>query len=236
MKGDIPVIAIDGPAGSGKSTVCRELSRRLGFIYIDSGSIYRAVAYAIKNFMEGKVTEEKLENISLEDLKALPLKFEVKEGTMQIFYNSRLLTDEIRTPDISKISSIVSKFKPVRDFATDVQRKIAQSGPAVVDGRDAATVVFPHACLKIYLTASAEIRAKRRIKDYLSKGVNTTLEEVLKEINERDSRDSTREHAPLKAAEDAVVVDTSTMTIQQVVDYVTKLAIERGCVTHQDFK
>lgn len=223
------IITIDGPAGSGKSTVCKEIAKKLGLIYIDSGAIYRAIAYALWN-TEQITTDcngKWFQKITYGTLSELPLKFEAKIGSIEIYFKGNILASEIRTPEISMLTSRLSKLKPIRDFANEIQRKIASKGSSIVDGRDAATVVFPDACLKIYLTASPEIRASRRLEEYKSRGVNVTFEQVLDEIKQRDLNDTSREHAPLKIAENAVIVDTSSKTIHQVVDYIIKLAKEQ---------
>ncbi|MBW1974483.1 MAG: (d)CMP kinase [Deltaproteobacteria bacterium] len=219
------IVAIDGPAGSGKSTVARTVAQKLGCLYLDSGAIYRALGLALAG--QGIVKEDEVVFNNLSSiLERLPLSFDVDEGNLIIRLSGRLLTDELRTPEASNLASVVSQYPEVREFATKIQRKLAFSGCAVVDGRDAATVVFPDACLKIFLTASPEVRAQRRWQEYRRRGQHITFDDVLRDLIERDKRDSSRQCAPMRVAPDAVVIDTSEMSISEVSDYVLSLVKE----------
>jgi len=219
------IVAIDGPAGSGKSTVARTVAQKLGCLYLDSGAIYRALGLALAG--QGIVKKDEIVSNNLSSiLERLPLSFDVDEGNLIIRLSGRLLTDELRTPEASNLASVVSQYPEVREFATKIQRKLAFSGCAVVDGRDAATVVFPDACLKIFLTASPEVRAQRRWQEYRRRGQHITFDDVLRDLIERDKRDSSRQCAPMRVAPDAVVIDTSEMSISEVSDYVLSLVKE----------
>lgn len=223
------VIAVDGPAGSGKSTVCRALAKRLGFVYLDTGAIYRAVGLALQRhgYIEDDPTKRSFSWMcypSLDELFSLPLKFVVQNHTLEILYNSHLLGKELRTLEASRIASYVSSIETVRKFAYEIQRHIAKDVSVVAEGRDATTVVFPQACLKVFLTARPEVRAQRRFEEYRNRGENVSFEEVFLEITKRDKSDSSRCCAPLTVASDAIVVDTSEMEIEEVIDYLIKLA------------
>jgi len=207
-------IAIDGPAGAGKSTIARRLARELGFYYVDTGAIYRTVAY----FMD-------LLGISPKDVDGVEryideLTIEIAyddEGKQHMFMNGMDVSDDIRTQDISQKASLVSAHKVVRDVLLDMQRQVAREHNVIMDGRDIGTVVLPRADVKIFLTASAEVRAKRRYDELTAKGQKTTFEQVLKDVQQRDYQDSHREIAPLKQARDAVLLDTSELDIDGVV-------------------
>ena len=207
-------VAIDGPVGAGKSSVARESAKRLGFIYADTGALYRGVAlYTVRkglneNDAEYKDTvEPKLIN-----------------GEQRIFLCGEDVSEEIRKPEISMAASSVSSIPAVREFLLDLQRDIAKKNNVLMDGRDIGTVVLPSAQVKIFITASPEIRAKRRFKELIEKGVDTTLEQVLNDLNRRDYQDSHRAVSPLKMAEDAVLLDTSELDFEQSVRKVTELA------------
>ena len=207
-------IAIDGPAGAGKSTIAKRLAKELGYYYVDTGAIYRTVAY----FMD-------LLGISPKDADGVSRY--IDELTIDIYYdenglqhmlmNGMDVTHEIRTPDISQKASLVSAQPVVREMLLDMQRDVARENNVIMDGRDIGTVVLPQADVKIFLTASAEIRAQRRHAELVAKGGKDTFEQVLADILRRDHQDSTRAIAPLKAAKDAVTVDTSAMDIDEVV-------------------
>ena len=207
-------IAIDGPAGAGKSTIAKRLAKELGYRYVDTGAIYRTVAY----FMD-------LLGISPKDADGVSRY--IDELTIDIYYdenglqhmlmNGMDVTHEIRTPDISQKASLVSAQPVVREMLLDMQRDVARENNVIMDGRDIGTVVLPQADVKIFLTASAEIRAQRRHAELVAKGGKDTFEQVLADIQRRDHQDSTRAIAPLKAAKDAVTVDTSAMDIDEVV-------------------
>ena len=207
-------IAIDGPAGAGKSTIARKLAAELGYYYVDTGAIYRTVAYFLD--LLGISTKD-LDGVSryIDEL-TVELEYD-EEGKQHMIMNGMDVTDEIRTPDISQKASLVSAHAVVRDMLLDMQRDVAKKHNVIMDGRDIGTVVLPRATVKIFLTASAEVRAQRRYDEMLAKGQKANLAQVLKEIQQRDHQDMTRAVAPLKQAKDAVKVDTSDLDIDGVV-------------------
>ena len=207
-------IAIDGPAGAGKSTIARRLAKELGYYYVDTGAIYRTVAY----FMD-------LLGISPKDVDGVEryideLTIEIEyddEGVQHMIMNGMDVSGDIRTQDISQKASLVSAHAVVRDVLLDMQRNVAKKHNVIMDGRDIGTVVLPRANVKIFLTAAAEVRAQRRYDELIAKGQKADLNTILKEIQQRDYQDSHREIAPLKQAKDAVLVDTSDLDIEGVV-------------------
>lgn len=206
-------VAIDGPVGAGKSTIARAAAERLGFVYCDTGALYRAVGlYCSRSGVDLKSGADiavKLPEISLE-LKLIG-------GAQRVFLNGEDVSEEIRLPEISMAASAVSAVPEVRAALLDIQRSMARTSSVIMDGRDIGTVVLPNADVKIFLTARAEIRAKRRYDELVKKGVQTTLESVLDDLNKRDYDDSHRAAAPLKQAEDAVLADTSELDFEQSV-------------------
>lgn len=207
-------IAIDGPAGAGKSTIAKLLSKKLGFIYVDTGAMYRALAYFfIKNGFN-KDDETKI----CESVKKANVTLRFVDGEQQVFLNDENVTKYLRTEEVGNMASISSVFREVRAQIFDLQQTIAKENDVIMDGRDIGTVVLPNADLKIFLTASVEERAKRRYLELKEKGENPDIEKISQDIKERDNRDMTREIAPLKKADDAVLLDTSNMTIEEVVE------------------
>lgn len=216
-------VAIDGPVGAGKSSVARESAKRLGFIYADTGALYRGVAlYTLRKGLNENDAEykEKVENM----LPEITVEPKLINGEQRIFLCGEDVSEEIRKPEISMAASSVSPIPAVREFLLDLQRDIAKKNNVLMDGRDIGTVVLPSAQVKIFITASPEIRAKRRFKELIEKGVDTTLEQVLNDLNRRDYQDSHRAVSPLKMAEDAVLLDTSELNFEQSVRKVTELA------------
>lgn len=215
------IVTIDGPAGSGKSSVSRLLSDRLGFIYMDTGAMYRAVAlYACRegvDLQDGK----KLYKVCMD----MDLEFMPDNGSPKIFLGKEDVTLEIRRPEMDMLSSNVSTVKEVRDAMTVMQRRIASKGGVVAEGRDMGTVVFPWAEDKFYLTATVEVRAFRRFLERKDRGECPSLEEVETDLRKRDGQDEKREIAPLRPAEDAIIIDTSHLSLQQVVDKIMSIII-----------
>ena len=199
-------IAIDGPAGAGKSSLSKEVAKELSFIYVDTGALYRTIGLAASR--KGLKKEDKAEIISMLNDIDVKLSFN-DEGTQIVLLNGEDVSSFIRTPEASMFASAVSAIPEVRAFLLDLQRNMAKSDNVIMDGRDIGTVVLPDAKIKIFLTASPEKRAMRRHKENIEKGIDSTYEEVLKDVNQRDYQDSHREIAPLKPAEDSVLVDTS---------------------------
>lgn len=199
-------IAIDGPAGAGKSSLSKEVAKELSFIYVDTGALYRSIGLAASR--KGLKKEDKAEIISMLNDIDVKLSFN-DEGTQIVLLNGEDVSSFIRTPEASMFASAVSAIPEVRAFLLDLQRNMAKSDNVIMDGRDIGTVVLPDAKIKIFLTASPEKRAMRRHKENIEKGIDSTYEEVLKDVNQRDYQDSHREIAPLKPAEDSVLVDTS---------------------------
>ena len=205
-------IAIDGPAGAGKSTIARSLAKKLGYIYVDTGAMYRAMAlFLIRKGIRADETE-KIEAACGEA--DITIAFE--EGEQQVLLNGEHVNGLIRTEEVGNMASASSVNPKVREKMTELQRKLGQEADVVMDGRDIGTFVLPEADVKIYLTASIEERARRRALEYEKKGMPADIEQIAKDIAERDYRDLHREHAPLRQAEDAVLVDTSDMTIPEV--------------------
>lgn len=199
-------IAIDGPAGAGKSSLSKEVAKELSFIYVDTGALYRTIGLAASR--KGLKKEDKAEIISMLNDIDVKLSFN-DEGTQIVLLNGEDVSSFIRTPEASMFASAVSAIPEVRAFLLDLQRNMAKSDNVIMDGRDIGTVVLPDAKIKIFLTASPEKRAMRRHKENIEKGIDSTYEEVLKDVSQRDYQDSHREIAPLKPAEDSVLVDTS---------------------------
>lgn len=204
-------VAIDGPAGAGKSTLSRKVAAALGFIYVDTGALYRAVG--LKFSLCGADTNlqcdiEKILSETVVDIRFV-------EGEQRVFLDGNDVSDDIRTPVASMMASAVSAKPQVRAFLLDMQRKLAENNDCLMDGRDIGTVVLPHATVKIYLTASAEDRAQRRYKELCEKGQEVTFEDVYNDMVQRDYNDMHREIAPLKQAEDAIVADTTGFEFEQ---------------------
>lgn len=216
-------IAIDGPGGAGKSTIAKAVAARLGIVYVDTGALYRTIGYYVRS---ANVDPHDAEGVSA----CLPnIKIEVKyEGGVQhVYLNGEDLGDAIRTPEMSMYASAVSAIGAVRAFLLETQKEIARKNSVIMDGRDIGTVILPNADVKIFMTASAECRAKRRFDELRAKGINAKYEDVLAEMNERDKNDSTRDIAPTMAAEDSVILDTSEMNLEQSIDAVIRIVKEK---------
>lgn len=209
-------IAIDGPAGAGKSTIARKAAAELGFIYVDTGALYRAVAYCCISKGADVSVPENVEKL----LPGITPELRFIEGVQHVFVNGEDVSDRIRTPEVSMAASKVSAIPAVRAFLFDLQQKIARENNVIMDGRDIGTVVLPNADLKIFLTASPEARADRRFKELKDKPDAPTYNEVLTDIIKRDRDDSTRAIAPLKQAEDAVLCDTTSLSLEESVDMI----------------
>lgn len=217
-------IAIDGPAGAGKSTIAKRAAEKLSFIYVDTGAMYRAIALGLLR-SNTDIADEAALNARLAEI-AVEISYE--GGVQQVYLNGENVSNLIRTEEVSDMTSRSSAIAQVRAKLTDLQRDLAARENVLMDGRDIGTTILPHAQLKIYLTASVEVRALRRYKEYLAKGQkDQTLAEVEKDVENRDYRDMHRDVSPLCQAEDAVYLDSSEMTIEEVVDHIVMLARER---------
>ena len=217
-------IAIDGPAGAGKSTIAKALAKELGYYYVDTGAIYRTVAYFLDLLGISPKDVDGVERY-IDEL-TVGIEYD-EDGRQHMIMNSMDVTEEIRTQDISQKASLVSAHKVVRDMLLDMQRDVARHNNVIMDGRDIGTVVLPKATVKIFLTASAEVRAKRRTDELLSKGQKVSYEQTLKDIKQRDYQDSNRPIAPLKQAKDAVLLDTSELDIDGVIAQMKRIVAEK---------
>ncbi len=217
-------VAIDGPAGAGKSTIARKVAQELGCLYVDTGAIYRTVGlYALR-----KGADPKNEGEVVPLLEELKVEMQVEsDGIQHMYLNGEDVTAQIREPEISRYASAVSALPPVRAFLLDMQRELARTRSVVMDGRDIGTVVLPDATVKIFLTASPEVRAMRRWKELREKGNTDTYEEVLRDVIQRDYDDSHRAIAPLRQAEDAVLADTSELDLEESIQLLLNIVKER---------
>lgn len=209
-------IAIDGPAGAGKSTVAKELSKRLGYIYVDTGAMYRAMALY---FLRLNLPAKDQSSIA-EACKNVKIALEYADGIQQVYLNKENVTSFLREETVGRMASSTSIYPEVRLKLVELQRELAAKENVVMDGRDIGTYVLPDANIKIYLTASVEARAKRRYMELTEKGTKSNYEEIKKDIEDRDYRDMNREFAPLRQAEDAIFIDTSDMTIEEVINFI----------------
>ena len=216
-------IAIDGPAGAGKSTIAKRVAKELAFIYVDTGAMYRAIAlHLIKNGISPE-DEEKL----MQACRQLRIDIAYKDGEQQVILNGENVTGQLRTEKVGNLASASAAKPCVREALLALQRNLAEKNDVLMDGRDIGTNILPNAQLKIYLTASVETRARRRFLELLEKGKDCDLQTIERDIEERDYRDKNREIAPLKMAEDAVLVDSSEMSIEEVVGCILALYRER---------
>lgn len=214
-------VAIDGPAGAGKSTVARLVAGKLGYVYVDTGAMYRAIAWSM---LDAGIPPESTPRMT-EHLDGLRLELKPAEGGQQVWVCSRDVTGVIRSPDVTGQVSRYAQIPAIRQFLTAIQRQLAHNGGIVMDGRDIGTAVLPDAELKIFLTASVEERANRRFKEMNAAGERVELEALKREIAERDRMDQERKMSPLRKAEDAVLIDSTSMTIEQVVSRISDLAL-----------
>lgn len=213
------IVAIDGPAGSGKGTVTKVIASRMGLINLDTGATYRCVA--LEALRRGVTLEEKDKIVELVD--DLNIEFKHDDELIRVFLNGEDVTSEIRSKEVTQIVSQISSIVPVRLKMVDLQRKMAEGKDVIMEGRDIGTYVFPNADIKIYLDADVEERAKRRYKENMEKGINTSYEEVIENIKIRDENDKNKEIGALKVAEDAIVVDSTKMTIEEMADKVEEI-------------
>lgn len=222
-------VAIDGPAGAGKSTLAKAAAKTLGFVYVDTGAIYRTVGLAAKR---AGVAKDDVQGVTAL-LPGLSVDITYLDGVQRMLLDGEDVSESIRTPEMSDYASNVSAMPQVRAYLMDMQRQMARRYDVIMDGRDIGTVVLPDASLKVFLTADVEKRAARRYKELLEKGTETSFDEVLAEMRVRDARDSNRETAPLKAAEDAVILDTGDMTLEESISALLDLiraSMEEGAV------
>lgn len=216
-------VAIDGPAGAGKSTIAKKVASELGYIYIDTGAMYRTLALAC--IRKGYKAEDE-ENVCSECEK-VNVELTHKDGEQVMLLNGENVNGLIRTEEVSRMTSSISTYKRVRQKLLDLQRDIAKKNDILMDGRDIGTFVLPNAEVKIYLTASVETRAKRRYDEQIGRGIECDIEDIKKDIEERDYRDMHRDIAPLKQADDAIVVDSSYMDIEQVTEKIIEIIKSR---------
>ncbi len=217
------IIAIDGPVGSGKSTIAKLVAEKLGFTYIDTGAMYRAVALKIlKTKIPLKVSEivKMMENTKIDLVQT--------EGGLKVYLDGEDVSEEIRTEEVAKLASQIARYGEIRKRLVQLQRELGQRAKnVVIEGRDTGTVIFPDAELKIFLTADPEERAKRRYKQLKEKGFEVSLEHLIEKVKERDKMDTERKESPLKPAEDSIIVDTTNMSIEEVVEFIINKAKER---------
>lgn len=218
-------IAIDGPAGAGKSTIAKILAKELGFIYVDTGAMYRTMALAC--YREGIKAEEK--DKVIEKCSNVKISLRHENGLQKVYLGDEDVSDEIRQEVIGNMTSAIAVYGPVREILVAMQKELAENNNVVMDGRDIGTAVLPNADLKIYLTASSRTRAERRYRELIEKGKECNIDEIEKDIKERDDRDMNREISPLVKAEDAVLVDSSDMDISQVVETIKNLVLKGRC-------
>lgn len=217
------IIAIDGPSGAGKSTITRLLSKRLGYLYIDTGAMYRAVALATKRAGVDPDDAGALDRLC----QGVEISFVRTDGCCHVLLNGEDVSDAIRTPEISLLTSKISAQKEVRDDMVLLQRELGKDGGVVLEGRDIGTVVFPEADLKFFLSASVEERGKRRYLELKAKGEEVSLERTVAEVAQRDEQDARREHAPLRRADDALDIDSTGLSIEEVVALMEKAVNEK---------
>lgn len=217
-------IAIDGPAGAGKSTIARLAAKRLGFVYVDTGAMYRAIALY---FLRKGIRPEDVQTIT-SLVQGAEITIRYVDGTQQVILNGEDVSGQIRTEEVGNMASATSAIPAVRAHLLELQRNLAASANVIMDGRDIGTCILPDADVKIFLTASTSVRAMRRYRELQEKGMMCNLEEIEQDIIERDARDMNRETAPLKQAEDAMLLDSSDMTLEQVVQAILEAAFSRG--------
>ena len=217
-------IAIDGPAGAGKSTIARLAAKRLGFVYVDTGAMYRAIALY---FLRKGIRPEDVQTIA-SLVQGAEITIRYVDGTQQVILNGEDVSGQIRTEEVGNMASATSAIPAVRAHLLELQRNLAASANVIMDGRDIGTCILPDADVKIFLTASTSVRAMRRYRELQEKGMMCNLEEIEQDIIERDTRDMNRETAPLKQAEDAMLLDSSDMTLEQVVQAILEAAFSRG--------
>ena len=217
-------IAIDGPAGAGKSTIAKQLAKELGFYYVDTGAIYRTLGYFMDLIGIGPKDIDGITRMI--DEVVIEIEYD-EDGSQHMFMNEVDVTEDIRTPEMSKIASAISAHKIVRERLLDMQRDVAKKHNVIMDGRDIGTVVLPRADVKFFLTASPEVRAKRRFEENQTKGIKESYEKVLADINQRDYNDSHRAVAPLKQTKNHILVDTSDMSVEQVLETMKSIVKEK---------
>ena len=216
-------IAIDGPSGAGKSTISKAVAKELGFIHIDTGALYRTIAFYLSD-NQIDINNEEAIKAALDDIK---IQVCIEDGLQKIYLNNKEVCEELRQPNITKIASDVSKLPIVRAYLLEIQRDLARENDCVMDGRDISTVVLPDATVKIFLTASPEVRAERRLKQQKEMGIIEDYDKILDDIKKRDYNDSHREIAPLKQAPDAIKIDSSKVDFDEVKNICKKLISER---------
>lgn len=213
-------VAIDGPVGAGKSSLARICAERLGYIYVDTGALYRTVGlFCTRN----NINTDNHTAVRLALESKLKLEIRLIEGTQHVYMNGEDVSEEIRTPEMSMMASKVSAIGEVRRYLVDIQRKMAEENNVIMDGRDIGTVILPDAQVKIFITAKPEIRARRRYDELIAKGMDVKFEDVLRDLNQRDYNDSHRAEAPLKQAEDAVLLDTSGLDFEGSAEAIIKI-------------
>lgn len=219
-----PIIAIDGFSSTGKSSISKAIAEKLGFVHIDTGALYRGVTYfALENYFDGDHTIDL--QLLIRNLSKINLEFRKENGSLILYLNGKNIDAEIRETRISDYVSLIAKQKEVRDYLLEMQKSFGVNGGIIVDGRDIATVVFPDADFKFFLTASNEERAKRRYLELTEAGIQVKYEDVLENLIKRDKIDSTREIAPLKMAEDAILIDNTNLTKQETIDAICDIIV-----------
>lgn len=225
-------IAIDGPAGAGKSTIARRVAKELAFVYVDTGAMYRAMALYLIRSGAGKEDGKEFGRLC----QGADISIEYREGEQTVILNGENVTPFLRTEEAGNMASVSSADPKVREKLLDLQRKLAASMSVVMDGRDIGTTILPDADVKIYLTASSQKRAERRYKELTEKGISCCLDVIRRDIEERDRRDMNREISPLRQAEDAVLVDSSDMTIEEVTERILQICREKFSLSDREQK